>query len=494
MAASIAGSRRTDSELWSRPISVTERSTGPDSSIVIAAGLLGAGIVAGMALNLGPVATIAAAVAIGASLVSPVVGLAVLAFMAPLKPPPTIPAPGFDAAMVGAILLGCIYRLPIDRPRLRFSAPVVVLVAFILLVSISQLPDMLTGWTGTVGHLVGFEYIQLLTSFGAVLATVYVLSNRSPYPVLIMGLAGAALAGAIALVMFRGTFGPFVNLAVASVDGSRALGPFGNPNYLGVFAAIALVSALALAVHARTRVGRYLLLATTCLLAIALAVSLSREALIAVAVGVLVLVVFQSRRLAFILVLVGVPLALIGYPAFVEWRLISESGSASAAAYAATSLSDSARLTALQAGAQMFLASPILGIGFGYYAQMSVVIGGAPFQIAAHNWYVTVLAEEGSIGIFLWLMLLATVVVALRSRPPAAQAMGYAVFGAFAAGSFFLEPPTSFQTMALPAIFLVAALVGRWTRPADPATDLATDPASGQLLAETSALPAAESA
>jgi len=462
MAASIAGSRRTDSELWSRPISVTERSTGPDSSIVIAAGLLGAGIVAGMALNLGPVATIAAAVAIGASLVSPVVGLAVLAFMAPLKPPPTIPAPGFDAAMVGAILLGCIYRLPIDRPRIRISGPVLMLVGFVLVVTVSQVPDMLGGWAGTIGHLVGFQYIQLMTGFGAAIAAVYVLSNRSPYPVLALGLAGAAIAAAIALVMFRGSFGPFINLAVASTDGTRALGPFGNPNYLGVFMAIAMCGAAGLALGARSKALRIALGATALLLAGAMAVSLSREALVAAAAGLLVLIWYRSRRLAIVTVLVGIPLALLVYPAFVEWRLISETGSASAAAYAATSLSDSARLVALAAGPQMFLSSPIVGVGFGHYIDMSVLVGGAPYPIDSHDWYMTVLAEEGSIGIVLWLMLLVTVVAALRTRPHAARAMGYAVFGAFAAGCFFLEPPTSFQTMALPAIFLVAALVGRW--------------------------------
>jgi len=482
MAASLVGARPFGSRSWSRSGSTSARAPRRDARVVIAAAALGGGIVIGMALNIGALSMVAAFAAIAASLVSPVVGLAVLVFMSPLKPPASIPAPGFDAAMVGGILLGCIYRLPIDRPRLRFSAPVVLLVAFMAVVSISQLPDMLSGWSGTVGHLVGFEYIQLFTGFGAVLATVYVLSNRSPYPVLIMGLAGAAVAGLIAVVMFRGTFAPFVNLAVASDDGTRALGPFGNPNYLGVFMAIAMAAAAGLAAGPHSRRVRTIFVMIAVLCAAAMAVSLSREALIAAAAGAFVLVWYLSRRLAIVAILVGIPAALLIYPAFVEWRLISETGSASAAAYAATSLSDSGRIAALQAGARMFLSSPILGVGFGYYAQMSVIIGGAPFQIAAHDWYVTVLAEEGALGIALWLALLGSVVVMLRTRPPAAQAMGYAVFAAFASGSFFLEPPTSFQAMALPGIFLVAALVGRW----GPAPD-ALEPAPARAAAFTAA-------
>jgi len=446
---------------WSRSSSKS-RMPSRDTLVVLASAALGGGIVLGMAFDIGPLVTLAAFAAIAASLVSPGVGLAVLAFMAPLKPPASVPAPGFDAAMVGGILLGCIYRLPIDRPRLRVSLPAILLVGFILFVTISQTPDMLTGWAGTVGHLVGFQYIQLLTGFGAAIAAVYVLSNRSPYPVLVMGLSGAGVAALIAVVMFRASYGPFINLAVASTDGSRALGPFGNPNYLGVFMAIAMSAALGLAVGARSRRARAALVATAVLLGAAMAVSLSREALIAAAAGVLILVWWRSRRLAIVAILVGVPAALLIYPAFVEWRLISETGSASAAAYAATSLSDSGRLVALAAGPQMFLSSPIIGVGFGHYVDMSVLVGGAPYPIDAHNWYMTVLAEDGSVGILLWLGLLAAIVLALRTRPAAAQALGFATFAAFAAGCLFLEPPTSFQTAALPAIFLVAALVGRW--------------------------------
>ena len=462
MAAFIASPLSAASRQWGARIAWVGRSPGSEYRTLLAAGPLVAGIVGGMALNLGPVTSVAAIGAILAAVASPAVGLATLAFMAPLKPPPAIPAPGFNTVLVGAILLGCIYRLPIDRPRLRVSAPLLVLLAFILYVAVQQLPDMLMGWTGEEGHLVGFQFVQLLTGFGAVLAAGYVLSNRSPYSVLAMAMAGAALAATIALVMFRGTFGPFVNLTVQSTDGTRALGPFGNPNYLGVFIAIGIAAAVGLQVGVRTRLARIVLIGTAMLLAGALAVSLSRGALVAAATGLAVLALSLSRRLGVLVIVLGAFAAVVVYPAFIQWRLISETGSASAAAYAATALSDSGRLTAVLAAPLIFLSSPITGVGFGHYAQMSVQVGGALSPIDAHNWYLNVLAEEGTVGIALWMLLLITLVVALSTRPPAARALGYAVLAALAAGSLFLEPPTSFQTMAVPAILLVAALVSDW--------------------------------
>jgi hypothetical protein len=82
------------------------------------------GILAGMALGLNALALVASVVGLGIAVLSPVTGLAILAFMAPLKPPAVIPAPGFDLALVAAICLGCVYRLPLDRPATRISAPV----------------------------------------------------------------------------------------------------------------------------------------------------------------------------------------------------------------------------------------------------------------------------------------------------------------------------------------------------------------------------------
>ncbi len=170
-------------------------------SLVFAAPLV-AGIVVGMAAGIGPLATFSAVGALVLALVMPYGGLAILAFMASLVAPPGIPAPGFHAALVICILFGCIYRLPIDRPRFRVTPSAIFLIAFLAYVTIQQSPEMLAGYSHTQDHAVGYLYFQLMTGFGTIVAAVWVLRGRPAFPVLTMALAGAVTAALVALVPY----------------------------------------------------------------------------------------------------------------------------------------------------------------------------------------------------------------------------------------------------------------------------------------------------
>jgi O-antigen ligase len=137
--------------------------------------------------------------------------------------------------------------------------------------------------------------------------------------------------------------------------------------------------------------------------------------------------------------------------------------------------SDHGRLTGTLAGPLLFLTGPLFGIGFGHFVPMSVLVTNGGEPINAHNWYLTVLAEQGIVGVVLVGALAVALVRALRSRPAKARTVGFAVLGCLAAQALFLEPPTSFQMLAAPAIVLVAALVGDWheepSDTADPEAD-----------------------
>lgn len=435
-----------------------------DAAILLAAGSITAAIVVGMAANAGPLATIAALGAIVAAVVSPAVGLAILACTATLQPPAGIPAPGFASVLVGATLLGCVYRLPIDRPRPRANAPLLLLSAFALYVTVQQLPEMASGYAGQQAHDVGYLFFQLLTGFGLVVAAIWVLSDRSPYPVIAMGLAGAATAALIAIVPYLApaVAGPFVNLAGGSADMTRATGPFGNPNFMGASAAMAIAAAAGLLASGESRVMKGLLLGTTILLGCAVGLSLSRGALVTAVAGLAWLAISRSRAFAALAIVLGIVGALVIYPAFVEWRLVSLTGSASAAAFELTAQSDEGRLMGVLASVPLFLSSPIVGVGFGHYLASSTQIIGNQTAVGAHNWYVYVLAEQGTVGIVLWVLLLVALVAELQRKPPVPRRFGFAVLSALATASLFLEAPTSFQTVALPSLFLVAALAGDW--------------------------------
>src|SRR5262245_34332514 len=117
---SAAGSRAGST--WAQSSLVQRASVAPELAIAIPAAAISAALLIGMGFGVGPLTTAASVVAFGAAVVSPPTGLLIIAFMGPLKPPDTIPAPGFDLLLVGATVLGCIYRLPIDRPRMRVPA------------------------------------------------------------------------------------------------------------------------------------------------------------------------------------------------------------------------------------------------------------------------------------------------------------------------------------------------------------------------------------
>lgn len=444
-------------------LDVAGQAWASEFGILLAAVPLAMAIVIGRALGTAALSQAAFAATVLASILSPAVGLAILAFVAPIGPAKAIPAPGSDVLLVGAILLGCIYRLPIDRPRARSSALALTLIAFVLYATAQQLPELLNEYRGTLDHDVGYLYIQLLTSFGGIMAATYVLTNRSPYPFLVMALGGAVLVAVLALLTYdAGTIPTFIaNLVPASDNLTRALGSFSNPNYLGAFAAALTVTAAALASHVRSRLVFVVLLGIAALMGIGVVISLSRGAIVATLVGLSWLALARSRALAVLVLAVAVFGALVVYPAFVDWRLENLTGSASAESYAIMARSDEGRLTGTLAGPLLFLSAPLFGIGFGHFVPMSVIVTGSD-PINAHNWYLTVLAEQGVVGIALLALLSVGVVRTLRSRTRRARITGFAVLGSLAAVSLFLEPPTSFQMLATPSIVLVAALVGNW--------------------------------
>lgn len=445
-------------------IETTTRGSVATLKIVAPAILISTLITAGVALGSGALSAVGGLLAMLVAIVAPEIGLAILVAVFSLKAPPSIPAPGLNMLLVGCLLFGCVLRLPIDRPRLRLNPSGWLLSAFVFYIFAQQLPDMLGGYTGDKGHQIGYYFLQVLTGFGTVIAAGYILRDRSPYPVLAMGLLGAAISAGTAVATFDNPapglpFGGLVAVADLSV---RAAGPFSNPNYMGSFAAGTLVGALGLLTVTSFRLLKWLLVAMALLCVTALVESQSRGSMVAAFAGVAALVWLRSRRLALTIVGVGLVAAVAIYPAFVEWRLDNLRGSSAESGYAAMAESDENRLGGSLAGAQLFLAEPVFGVGFLQFVEKSMSIAGRQTGINAHNWYVNVFAEQGSIGGILWLGMMAAVLWEVRARQGVARTVGFAVFATFAVQFFFLESPTAYQTIGLPLLFLIAALTADW--------------------------------
>lgn len=451
---------------WSsRPVVGARAGLRPDQAMLGIAALICLSMLAGLMLGFTGLTLVASGTALVAAVVSPPVGLLVLAFLGPLKPPDVIPSPGFDLVLVGAILLGCVYRLPIDRPRFAPPAALLILLAFFLYVTVQQAPEMLSGYAGDDAHRVGYLYLQLAALVGAAVAAGYVLRDRRPWPFLAMSLAAACVAAFLAISVpdNQTNAGLLAGLIAQTDDATRAVGPFGNPNYFGHFLAAAIALAIAWAAVARESGRRWALVAVAFFVGYALTLSLSRGAIAALLAGILGLAFSRSRALGVAVIVVGLAAVLIVYPVFIQWRLESLNGYAPSSAYQALQASDSSRLDAVLAGPQLFLTAPLFGIGFGQYSELSSQFTSLHFAIGSHNWYMSVLAEQGLVGAILWLLLVATVAYKLWSRPPAARWVGIAVLGVFTVGSAFATQPVSFQTAVLPVIVIVAALVGDWS-------------------------------
>lgn len=459
--------------LISMELRATETSSRPSRALaakvrsseylpLVAALPICAAILAGMTVGSGAMTAGGVLAAFAAGVLWPPAGLAVLALMAPLKSPTIIPAPGFNTVLVGAILLGCVYRLPIDRPSLRPSLPLLLMLGFVLYVAMQQAPELANGYAGPISRQIGYLFIQLATLAGVAVAAAYVLRDRTPKPFIGAGILGALIAASLAIAVLT-LPAPWLSNLVDFADATaRVVGPFGDPNYFGLFQATAIAACLAAIVVTRSGRKRLLLAAVAIVLAIAFSIALSRGALVALAAGVLALAFTRGRRAGLLAAASLVILALVVYPLFLEWRLTADAGRLSAQAYTVLARSDQSRFAAALAGPMMFATAPLFEIGFGHYALISGRYTG--YAIESHNWYANVLAEQGLVGVALWIPMLAAVAIQLYRAPRAARSVGLAVFVVYATGSAFLQPPLSVQTSAFAVIVIVAALVGDWSR------------------------------
>jgi hypothetical protein len=243
----------------------------------------------------------------------------------------------------------------------------------------------------------------------------------------------------------------------------RVVGPFGDPNYYGLFQATAIAACAGVALITRSRAIRLTLVGVAILLAGGMAIALSRAALVALAAGLIAVAFTRGRRPGFATLAALVVLGLVVYPLFLEQRLTADAGALSVAqASVGLQRSDASRLAAALVGPQMWATSPILGIGFGEYPLNTARFIG--YSIESHNWYMNVLAEQGLVGVVLWITMLAATAIKVMRLAPSARSVGVAVFVTYVIGSTFLQPPLSVQTSAFAVIVVVAALVGDWSR------------------------------
>ena len=399
-------------------------------------------------------------IAVGAcmAIVWPAAGLAMFAIIMPMREPEILVPIRFNAVMAGAIALGCLLRLPMDRLLLKVHPGIVILLGYVIISALS-IPPVLSGhppdWTPSAMN----QLLRLSTGVALFLSASYLFKLMSPRAIVVIALIGATLTALLALGDIL-HFLPFEGLThglVEKTGGLRASGAFADPNFLGLYIATAAVFVLGVLVVA-SRPLKVLLIPIVILLFVCVALTYSRGAYLGAVAGVVVLAGLRNRVAGLMLLIAAGILAVTLYPAFLEARqgqLLSPIDT-----YDMVRGQDT-RTTIAAAGLAMFAAFPVFGVGFGVFqfVSPSYITGGAPDSTYSHNQYVNILAEQGIVGILLVGAIVVLVTVALaRSRSPlraAALAMG----ATYLASSLFLHSATVFQSSSLIWLVMAAALV-----------------------------------
>jgi O-antigen ligase len=228
---------------------------------------------------------------------------------------------------------------------------------------------------------------------------------------------------------FYGYFQAFFNLGPQSFirDASlRVYGTFDQPNPYAGYINIPLSITLALTLLGRNWLTRILAGLTTILLGIAEYLSQSRGGEMAIAAALVFIVLAGMPRIrtfmrVFIILLLGLFEGLLAgwIPLHIVSPVMHFLGLVQISFLEPTSqdYSTAERLAHWFAGLHMFVDHPILGVGIGNYAnaypQYFITIFTDPLG-HAHNYYINIAAETGSIGLTAFAFFLLAVVVAGR--------------------------------------------------------------------------------
>jgi O-antigen ligase len=433
------------------------------AQLAVAVGLA-ATMVALTAFGYGAPAILCGYAGVFVALLDPPTGLAVLVLLIPFREPAGFGPMGFYLVLATGILLGCLARLPRDRP-LRLELLWAVLLGFGAFATLQVLATP----SDFLGQQMLSATLQLagLAGGGAVLlAAQHLLRTRDPGPYLDLAvISGSVVAG---LAVASEVSGGAVQAALSSVYGigllqDRAIGTFSNANYFGLFAVTTLLVAIQ-----RASFGapwrRALTAGAAALISVAVLLSFSRGALLAAAFGVIALAFSRNKRTGIAAICLCLVTGILLYGSFSAARFaVTNPTQSSSAALLGQQSSDEGRLTAGLVGFQLFRQDPIFGIGFGQYHFVSPRYLAGNQATYSHDWYVNVLAEQGLVGISL--MALAAVLVAARVRrsTPARRGLAVSMLCAYAVGCLFTEAPGQLQTSGVAWLVVGAALASTAT-------------------------------
>lgn len=220
------------------------------------------------------------------------------------------------------------------------------------------------------------------------------------------------------------TFGGLSNVALgADVSGvtARHAGPQQDVNFWGRVLVVAVPFALSLAIASYSRARRVCWLVGALTICIGIYLTQSRGGLLALGLAVAVWALLAGRRFARLLLLAPLFIALALATPGLGNRLATLSNLGAPPSLAAPDASLQGRLAVQEAGLQMVVDHPLIGVGPGNFAAAQPEylrqLGLQTDILAPHNHYLQAAAEGGIVGLAALLLFLGTALfVALRAR------------------------------------------------------------------------------
>jgi O-antigen ligase len=421
---------------------------------VIVGVLVGLVYLVGVGLEIGPMRTAMVGVAVALAVLWPVAGLSTLALIMTSREPEILVPLYVHATLIGAIGVGCIFRLAANRQAIHIHPAVALFLGYAVYTALSVLP-IISGHPASWAPTAGLQFIKVMSAAGLFLIAVYIFRRVPSGPFIAVALLGATLVTLLGVVVALGL--PFALTFEGLLNperGSRAVGGFGSANYFGFFAAQALL----LTIAAWLAFPRYRVVLTIAMAVFVAGVvlSFSRSSYLASAIGLVIIAATRSLKLAAVLAVIAILLTVFAYPVFLEARVGTDVLDPDVIVERA--LSEDWRRRALLAGLQMFAREPFFGVGFGVFHQLSPEFIGASPATYSHNQFIASLTEQGLVGVMMIAGMLGTLAVAVwRSRHPlrpAALAMGVA----FLMQSAFINSGPAFAMSALTWLVMAAVV------------------------------------
>ncbi|HEY4190495.1 MAG TPA: O-antigen ligase family protein [Candidatus Limnocylindrales bacterium] len=464
LLAGVDRRRRRDGVAMGRPDRAT--GTGNQDEIVnpreiVLGACLAIGVLAVMAFDLPNAAALAlTALAVGASVVMPGAGLAVIIVLLPHQEPEVLGALGIKLPILLATGYGIGVRLLASRDVPKLGVGVVTVIALLGIAFVSAIP-LLNGFAGDRAVASAARFIQFADCVMLVLLGALYFRRREPRLFIVLTLLSVTFACLLAVFQLIAGDAPIPVIGGLYAGGqaqglARVTGTFQNPNYFGLFAGLGVVLALGVAVEE----PRHRRLALLCLPIIGLAVlgTLSRGSVAATGIGIVAWLWFRDRQLATISAVGFLIVGLVVAPLLVDARLGQTTQEAAAAAQQGLSESDQQRFESVAAGTQLFLLDPLFGVGFGQYEYVSPRFVGNSFATSAHNQYLKIFAEQGLLGAAVYAAAAVALLLAMLRSASRWRQTSIAMLAVFAVSGLFLEPLTTFQTSGVMSLMLGVVL------------------------------------